>query len=408
MDNKLSSFERNLRETYEQYETPYNESHWSDLEKELDIAAPTAFKYFSSITTGIAATGLVFIMMLFFFSDVDKYPNGQNQIAEVEVISDSTSSKGDPKVEISAVEPKVDSDELHTAMEKSSVQNIEPEVQKAKSSPAPVGKSNIEKVAKTTAKNSSDKIAETPVSNAAGDKLIRSGCTGFTIQFEAGEEYGKEAKYLWNFGDGYFSNEKNPAHTFNRAGTFDVSLSVTSYSTGKITSNMVQGMIHVVEAPTAKIEVELNSPDQLIFKNKSYRATDIEWLVNNKVQKTGSDLSLNLADNTHFELQLAAYSKVGCTDTLFALVENHQNSKMLPAQFSPEIFNSFDASNYFTSGEIIGFKVFDKVSGKMVHQHVAKDLQKEPALAPGKSYRWVCAVLKESIYSVHSGEFDVK
>lgn len=52
-----------------------------------------------------------------------------------------------------------------------------------------------------------------------------SGAVPLTVQF-TDQSKDTPITYLWNFGDGYFSDAKNPAHTYTRAGTFNVTLSV--------------------------------------------------------------------------------------------------------------------------------------------------------------------------------------
>jgi PKD repeat protein len=51
------------------------------------------------------------------------------------------------------------------------------------------------------------------------------------VAFTAMINYGDT--FLWNFGDGQTSNEKNPVHIYANAGTYDVKLSVTGKGTTK-------------------------------------------------------------------------------------------------------------------------------------------------------------------------------
>lgn len=74
-----------------------------------------------------------------------------------------------------------------------------------------------------------------------GNKFIEGSSTGSTIsiieQFD--NKSTNASGYLWDFGDGSTSNEKNPEHTFiftNFPKTFNVTLQVTS-STGNKNSS---------------------------------------------------------------------------------------------------------------------------------------------------------------------------
>jgi PGF-pre-PGF domain-containing protein len=69
---------------------------------------------------------------------------------------------------------------------------------------------------------------------------IISGNIPLTVQFND-TSIGSPTSWDWDFGDGYTSNEQNPAHTFFSAGTYDVNLTVsrvneTDSKTGIITA----------------------------------------------------------------------------------------------------------------------------------------------------------------------------
>jgi hypothetical protein len=54
------------------------------------------------------------------------------------------------------------------------------------------------------------------------------GSTGETVQFKVFPDYGQpEYEYLWEFGDGATSTEKNPTHTYTKAGTYNCTVTVT-------------------------------------------------------------------------------------------------------------------------------------------------------------------------------------
>ena len=52
-----------------------------------------------------------------------------------------------------------------------------------------------------------------------------SGDESLSVQFTSSSS-GDINSYYWDFGDGYFSTEKDPQHTFYNAGTYDISLTV--------------------------------------------------------------------------------------------------------------------------------------------------------------------------------------
>ncbi len=68
-----------------------------------------------------------------------------------------------------------------------------------------------------------------PVANFSATP--RSGNTGLRVTFtdlSSTVANGPITNWQWNFGDGGRSNEPNPVHTYLAAGSFNVSLTVTS------------------------------------------------------------------------------------------------------------------------------------------------------------------------------------
>ncbi len=413
MDNKSSHIDQLIRDTYAQYEAPYDASHWESLEKELDAMAPSPIKYFSSITTGLVAVSVIFMSMLLFVSDmntkqavienvaVEKIAEGSgeksaNEIRkESDVILAQDSTDSEQELEMSGGDSKTTAQKTVAF---TSEETVELSIQKKAGS-----------AAKSTVNTLSEK-AETTSKSSESNKAIRTGCTGLTIDFEASEEYGKDAKYLWNFGDGFFSNEANPSHTFKKQGTFDVSLSVTSYTTGQITSNVVQAMIDVVEAPIANMDFDIKSPTSVLLHNKSYRADEVEWFVNGSSKASGPDLYLNRADNTRYEVQLSAINAGGCTDTLSKIIKFSNDRLNLPKHINFGLGHELLPSDYVPNGKIIQFKVFDKdeklVFASTGNQAWTGSENDDQPTEPG-NYTWTMAIEKADEILLVGGDLKV-
>jgi PGF-pre-PGF domain-containing protein len=82
------------------------------------------------------------------------------------------------------------------------------------------------------------KLPQLPSSNFSSN--ITAGNIPLTVQFND-TSTGSPTSWEWNFGDGYTSNEQNPAHTFFSAGTYNINLIVsnvngTDSKTGIITA----------------------------------------------------------------------------------------------------------------------------------------------------------------------------
>lgn len=103
----------------------------------------------------------------------------------------------------------------------------------------------------------------------------REACEGTAVRFSIETEI-IDGNYLWNFGDGSFSNNPNPEHTYHKAGHYDVTLSVTSNKDGVIRTKTMDQLILVNPNPEAEFVWEFtgveNGAPVVRFDNKSRRA----------------------------------------------------------------------------------------------------------------------------------------
>ena len=241
---------------------------------------------------------------------------------------------------------------------------------------------------------------------------VKTGCTGLVINFTASEEYGTDAKYLWNFGDGFFSNEPNPSHTFNKEGVFDVSLSVTSKNTGQISSNVVQAMIEVIEAPTANMEVIINSPTDVIIKNDSYNVGELVWNLNSTTILDKNEINISVADNTRQSLVMSVSNEGGCTDTLETIINSIEGGSEFPRVLTSTFGAHFAPGAILNKGDVTSIKIFEKSTGSLVFSGAGNkgwsgtDAQGKPA-AVGQ-YNWVMVVEKLGMIDIYKGNVELR
>jgi PKD repeat protein len=417
MNNKLNNLDQIIKDTYETYEVPYDPSHWDSIEKELDSMAPSPIKYFSSITTGLVAASLVFMSMLLFVSEATQ----KTSLTEMEIVEDTLGTgnrSGLLKKSVANSVTNKDEVAKDDAPESESDLPESPTEMVENGLTADFDNAPKEKVSEVQKKQVIITSNDAPVkstnehsaSSESTERSIRTGCTGLTIDFEASKEYGRDAKYLWNFGDGFFSNEANPSHTFNKPGTFDVSLSVTSYTTGQITSNVVQAMIDVVEAPVANMDFEFTTDQSIVLKNKSFRADQIEWFTNGNSLGYGPEVNLNIADNTRYDVQLSAISAGGCTDTLYKEIYVSGKDLGIPKSIHISKEETLTPSNFASSGKMIQFVVLDN-AGKLKFQTAGNQVWSGEGMDGQKiskgNYQWIMATEDADEITISKGEFTI-
>lgn len=421
----MNDFDRLIKETYENHEYPYDSSVWDNIENELGATTPGMLDFFKSVTTGLALAGAVFVGMLIFSSDTgsgnhttDKTKLASNQYTEG---SEANYSKEELTTVYSGVDSAIIENDFNNLSDSSISNNEENDGNKDETTNfTKEQKSTIEAVL-AEAKKMSTEIEDKKVSNKESNPYIDDktgtsvmrGCTGLTINFDAPQEYGSNAKYLWNFGDGFFSNEENPTHVFNKEGIFDVSLSVTATGSGQISSNVVQAMIEVHEAPEAEFYMEINSINEVKLVEKSMNAVNVEWFIDSQKEiAEDSDILLSVADNTKYDVELVAQNAGNCSDSLRKELHFIKAGNQFPQVYSSAYASDFAPGAIVDNGEVTDFRVFEKRSGTEVFKSSGSKgwngKNKDGTNVAKGEYQWLMVVDSETGYNVYHGHLNIR
>ncbi len=417
MANPLDNFDQLIKDSFEGFEVPYEPKHWDELQANLDTTTPSLTSYFGAITTGLAATGIVFLSMLFFFSD---YQSNDKSIAQTEDIypediqgTGTGTDSNTNTAELSNSENKAS----HTDLKVSEVGNTVLTDSDRPNQEEGISTKKVEEnsLGENPGNNTKSIIPVKTIKGKSGTEnvsKVRTGCTGLVINFDASEQYGADAKYLWNFGDGFFSNEPNPSHTFNKEGVFDVSLSVTSKTTGQISSNVVQAMIEVKEAPVANLKVEIDNTQSITVMNDSYNDSDLSWNLNGESIIDKNEINVSVADNTRQNLTMTVGNDGGCTDTLETSINAINGGSVFPRALDLSFGVNFAPGAILDNGDVQSVKIFEKSTGNLVFAGSGNkgwngtDMSGNPA--PKGSYSWLMAVKKTGAFDIYKGEIELR
>ena len=118
----------------------------------------------------------------------------------------------------------------------------------------------------------------------------RKGFPALTVRFQSFST-GDVIRYLWDFGDGASSIEKNPSHTYQQEGIYSVTLSV-------ITSSSAQGVVtksnYITVSETERMPFfyfSLADPDAPAYSIETATANSAEPAVWNFVDQTDGDIT---------------------------------------------------------------------------------------------------------------------
>jgi PKD repeat protein len=142
-------------------------------------------------------------------------------------------------------------------------------------------------------------------------------CVGSDVNFSAISD--DAVSWVWDFGDGTSSSERNPSHKYETHGVFDVSLIASNESGCQDTVFMEQ----FIEVSPYKADFELKEvihnscvPVQVEFNDLSEGAISYHWdFGDGKTSRVASPIHL-YEEVGEFDVTLVITNKLGCQDTL--------------------------------------------------------------------------------------------
>lgn len=143
------------------------------------------------------------------------------------------------------------------------------------------------------------------------------GCAPLAVNFESPTD---GSIYYWNFGDGATGTTDDVAHVFLNAGTYDISLEVTSPD-GCVASATYESYIDVMETPIAQFTYSPNEIDitdtRVEFINNSEYADIYEWDFGDGSALTEEENPMHAyaeIGNRNYNVKLTAFNSNGCAD----------------------------------------------------------------------------------------------
>jgi hypothetical protein len=188
-------------------------------------------------------------------------------------------------------------------------------------------------------------VTPQPLMNTSSN--INAFCLPGAVQFYDNTLVGNVndpiTSWLWNFGDGVTSTEQNPTHAFNTAGSFSITLTVST--AGGCTANSVSTPLQVdaYAKPTASFYLDTNyysiPNDGMKITNTSRGASSYLWNFGdgNTSKERTPKYSYKYIGN--YEIELIVTSSQGCTDTAYASLVTNADVKF-PNAFTPSTFGS--------------------------------------------------------------------
>ena len=316
--NPLDKFEQGIQEAYNNYELPYSSSEWSQVSRR--ILRKRLFTSLALWGSAAAVITVVGVSGYFVLSNQKETPiaNTPNSVEIVNSVQAPNGSEDDSLKKTSLNELLEDFSGPSLTQSNTRLANVIPNSQDlAFSNQTP----EIPEVIGTVP---AADILEINKKSLLIEPSVRSACAGAEVNFNA-KNSPKNGSYLWNFGDGSFSNQENPAHVYKSAGIFDVSLSVTDPNNGQISTIAMRDLITINPKPEADFEwTYTNSPvgePTAKFVNTSINANTFIWKFSDN--KTSTEISPSVIYNAKGKqaVILEVHNSYGCIDEQVKIVQ---------------------------------------------------------------------------------------
>ncbi len=326
-------FEDLIRQTLEDFEVDYNPAHWKEMESQLNLLGHGVAVSMNTFYSAFLAAG-VFMAGLIYFGMPDDQTGAarQTEILVEEEIQPAVSD-GSRIVERVDNDPKQDLETFVIEVPETAVESLYHTDEK------PTAESADEKL-KTPNTDQSNLVQYDEMKVKKIRSNVSQGCQGSPITFTtAGNE--ADGNFLWNFGDGYFSNDPNPVHVFDAPGIFHISLLVTPLTGGKLTPMTIEDQIRINPRPKASFDFtyknnKLDIP-QVMFENHSKNVDQVLWVVDGNVISEENSTAHNFTRKGTYDVKLVAINEFGCTDTTARkVVIKDDYNLMAPTSFTPD------------------------------------------------------------------------
>lgn len=341
----MDPFEQRLKDALKDFEVPYNSADWSQLERNLNDGS-TRGRWSSVGLYGLLIASAVGVTTLFLLWDREQHGGEAKPAGNIALVEPASETLNADEtlartVGVPAGEDAPATTTREVALEQPTATRTVPVEMSASRSTSIPNSTSIPKPPDPSATEPApSKESPKANSNELGFKAsISEGCPGTSIQFAA-ENVPENGIYLWNFGDGSFSNRSAPSHTFNKAGKYEVMLSVSNTAGGNIRNKPASDLIVIHEAPQAsfsalKQEYEGHIPS-VHFENRSQGGAAFHWDFGDGNQSTVAHPDHIFKRKGTYQVVLTVTNERGCVDKREREVRIDRDYNLdAPSSFSP-------------------------------------------------------------------------
>ncbi len=339
----MSNFEDIIKNKAEQFDVPYNEAHWSALDKKL-----TSIKRVKTIKNVFISSAAILIVAATTFVI---YNNNKANTNKEEVVLSNESNNQNLTITNPEKQVQPETNNNSNQVEKETVieNNNFTETEKIDNSNN-IKNPTTNKTSESTTNNTVVPIIEEDVT---AEFIVYNNkvCLGGEVSFEAVDK--KDLlSYSWSFGDGNNSVKLNPKHVYKQAGNYSVELKVINKRTGKEYKTTQKNVVTINPLPNTDfsyIEKSTQFDDNKLKYPYTYfnylgESTDnCIWIFSNgKNSKENNPVEL-FDKKGDYSVTLTSKNKFGCSESITKTVNISTPFELFaPTAFTPNFDNNND------------------------------------------------------------------
>jgi len=407
-NNPLDKFEQGIQDAYKNYELPYSSSEFTQVSRRL--FRKRLFSGLALWGSVAAVTAIVGVSGYLVITSENKpvasaTPNASEVANTVSTPNTNDVANGESSNGITGIISEFNKDVINNTSASKNNSTLEgTNAESSSLSNTVTGATAENDNANATDPNAAQVFERIENKNKSLyiEPSVRTACAGAEVNFTA-KNSPKNGSYLWNFGDGSFSNQENPIHIFKKSGTFDVSLSVTNPNDGQISTIAMRDLITINPKPEADFEWSYtNSPvgePTAKFVNTSVNANSFVWKFTENRSSTEVSPSVIYSSKGKRPVILEVQNSFGCKDEQVKIVQVNADFNLGAVlkmsehdiSFMPDALkkggNKFKLSIY--DGENI---IFESTSKTKVWKG---DMKGGKKAAAGQQFPWIVLIYGE-------------
>jgi len=344
----MDKFDKLIKDALNNYEAPYDASHWSSLNNKLGTPKSTFYKWVG----GAAAFVIVAITGYYLMNTHSITPKNISSHQKIDAKGDSKIDLDDNKlikeenviisnndvqstpINNHQLDNSVDTDDSNTHNNTDVIIN-----EVSSNNEVIIPQSNTNYNAQSN-QSVSPKLAKAEV---VVDNKIK--CLNESFEFRPSVPK-QNAIYQWDLGDGTITNANYINHTYIKAGTYKVTLTLRDQKSNEIIKVSEPVEITTIEIPQASFTYEYSNGVMPVvkFKNSTDNVTS-QWEIIGVGTFNTQDFEYTFKHKGEYVVKLTTTNENGCSTTLTQVITINKDYNLLaPNAFSP---NGDNLNDYF-------------------------------------------------------------